>query len=170
MTRLVALALALFSSASFAQPVAQVSFDKAQYQVGESATVRYRLVAQPESPAYEFFLSPTISNAPVAVKKITDTEFYSRLENLALGNKTIRLSVYLQDRALAKAINEAVAMHDAEIKRISDAILEADPADVPALEAERAMHQARRTDALAKLSSIRRLFDGPRNFTFQVVN
>lgn len=72
--------LALFVSIPvFAQKIVDISPSAPSYEAGETAQVRMRLVAVPESPGYEFFLKASFDAAAVDVKKITGTEFYSLL-------------------------------------------------------------------------------------------
>lgn len=160
--------LALSCTFSYAQNFVKIFSDKSAYEEGETAHLRYRLAALPESPGYEFFLSASLGAETLEIKKITETEFYSRLESLSSGNKTVAVNIYLQDKNLAAALVAALKHHESEISRLTDEILEADPEDVPALEEELALHQARRANASSRLNEIRRFVSGPHTLQFQV--
>lgn len=160
----------LFAPLSFAEPLASLSSNKAEYAVGESAVLRASLATKPADENYELDLISTLNEESLPTERTTDFQMFATALNLAAGSHTWAVTVVLQDKRYARDLKASLNYFNAKIAEIDEALAtETDPVEIARLQERRARYLSLHEAATAELSNHRTAVAGPFTHTFNAL-
>ncbi len=160
----------LCATLSFAQPeLLEISSDKQNYVVNESAILRASLSTKPADPDFELDLVSTLNGNEQTLQRSTDFEFYAQTTLTAVGSYAWMVQVVLQEKQYAKDLKEAIAGLTQEIQNIDEELLTAtDPVRIAQLQAARLRKVELRSATQTELANHRTPVGNPSQITFIV--
>jgi hypothetical protein len=136
--------------------------DQPLYSVGNRATILLTTRNEPKNSNFEFFVSSTFMGVDVPLTRITDGQSYGTTPPLTAGSQLWLANLYLQNRAEAKSLNDAIDFYTSEIARLNLALGNtADPNQIAAIQAEIARDQSLLNSSKAQLVKVRTLVGPP---------
>lgn len=160
--RALVLALGLLVGTAQAANIVELSANKTVFAPGEKAILRAKLTTKPDNENLELDLVGKVENIDHSINKLTEFEYFSTLDLPTVGIYRWRVTVYLQDKRLARDLKATLSELSKNIAEIDEELVDAeDPEQIAELEAAKAKLTNLRTLTEEQLASIRTQVYGP---------
>lgn len=111
----------MLASAQNSPQFAEVSFDKATYQVGQKVLMSVLVRTKPTNPNYEVYARASFDSAPWAIVKLTD-DLYQALgpAMTEVKNYPLQVKIYIRPKSESKMWGEARAYYSGLMQQAQD--------------------------------------------------